>query len=256
MASTKINIGEVVNSGSIVVQARQKVGSTKNVVDDVNWKLDGKIKSRNNIGGRLSSLSGTLGKIENNISKTVGVVERSANGYLQADNRVVAASKDLSDESIIDVSIGIASGSGAPPLLSPDFSGNRPPRTEENIGIVEERKRDALNFVMLIASFHPVGRVANDVINTVLNTVDFATLLSEHLKTNNGNLMGTKGVEKFQLGLIDLMISSAISSCGVPGSGEAAKAVFGAIYDMVSGLNSDVALKYLKNAMTQLENAQ
>ena len=122
MASTKINIGDVVNSGSIVVRAGQKVSSTKNVVDDVNWQLDGKIKSRNNIGGRLSSLSGTLSRIESNIHGIVGAVEHSANGYLQADNRVIGASKELSGESAISTVIG----AGARPLRSPDFSGNRP----------------------------------------------------------------------------------------------------------------------------------
>ena len=203
MAISKINVVKVVNSGATAKKANQKVVSIKNGIDDVSWRLDEKIKKRNNIGIRLNTLSKNLDIIEHNILKLVNAVETSANGYQQADKRILNAAEDLfKDNNSITPVISV------PVPLSPDFSGNHPHFTEDAIGIVEERPDDVKDFLWAILENIPIFGAFPHAIGTLFSMNEFKEIMSEYLALNNGNLMGMKHSQRVQWKVIDLMINN------------------------------------------------
>ena len=96
------------SSGFSAESAKQKVSSAKNGINDINRQLDEKVRNRNNIGGRLSSIVNALGSIEAKLERIRRLSESNANNYLHADERVEAHAKDVAKR-LINVSVpGVA----------------------------------------------------------------------------------------------------------------------------------------------------
>jgi chromosome segregation ATPase len=87
MTTIKINPVEVISSGGQAASAKQKVASAKDGIRDINAQLDNSIKTRNNIGERLSSLTRTLEDIEGKITKIKRVSDDSTVNYERTDDR-------------------------------------------------------------------------------------------------------------------------------------------------------------------------
>ena len=95
MPRTSIIPNEVISAGSQANAANQKIVSAKNGVNDVNWRLDAKIKNRNNIGGRLNSLSNLIGEIESKVARIKSASDTNADFYQRADERIKSRSRDM-----------------------------------------------------------------------------------------------------------------------------------------------------------------
>lgn len=85
MGMIKMNIEAVLAQSSRIAQARTDVSGVKSAVDSVNHRLEQSIRSRYNIGARLSSASAQLERIQNQLLRIQSTVESGANGYYAAD---------------------------------------------------------------------------------------------------------------------------------------------------------------------------
>lgn len=95
MPTIRINPEEVISSGSHAETAKQKIASSKNGINAVNWQIDSKIKGRNNIGVRLSSLADKLRDIEAKIGRIKSTVDSNAKTYLWVDEKLEAEAQEL-----------------------------------------------------------------------------------------------------------------------------------------------------------------
>lgn len=104
MSRTIINVGAVLGLSSTITSAKTTVSSVKSSLDSTRSQIDGKVLNRNNIRNRLSNVSSRLSTIENRIFNIKNTVERGANGYYNADIRVMNMKSSLSEK--INVHIG------------------------------------------------------------------------------------------------------------------------------------------------------
>jgi len=112
MATIRINPAEIMSSGSQAESAKQKISSAKSGINAVIWKLDGKIKNRNNIAERLNTLVDTMGDIETKIARIKSTVDSNAKTYLWADAKLGAEEQELFNK------ISFAAVPGLPGILN------------------------------------------------------------------------------------------------------------------------------------------
>jgi hypothetical protein len=85
MSTVNINISGVMASGNSANSTTSRVRSVNRSASDLRWRIDSKIRGRNNIDSRLNSLTQSLGKIEESIGNIKAFAERSAENYRSTD---------------------------------------------------------------------------------------------------------------------------------------------------------------------------
>lgn len=88
MSRTLIKVGAVLDATSQINAAKTAVSSAKNSFTQTKNSIDGKIKNRSNINGRLNTVQSQLSNIDSQIGKIRSTVQSGANLYQSADNRV------------------------------------------------------------------------------------------------------------------------------------------------------------------------
>lgn len=88
MGKIKVNVASVVSSGNCANSAKAIVNSSKNRINSIHYSIDGRIRSADNIDGRINNIVNSLNQAESQISRLKGVVDTCVNSYRAVDDRV------------------------------------------------------------------------------------------------------------------------------------------------------------------------
>ncbi len=88
MGRIKVNVSNVVSSGNIASNARSIVSSSKSRINNIKYSVDSRIRSSDNIDGRINNIVHSLNQAEGQISRLRSVVDSCVNDYRNVDNKV------------------------------------------------------------------------------------------------------------------------------------------------------------------------
>lgn len=88
MGKIKVNVATVVSSGNSANNAKAIVNSNKNRIANIKNSIDGRIRSSDNIEGRINNIVNTLSQAEGKITRLKIVVDTCVNDYRNVDNKV------------------------------------------------------------------------------------------------------------------------------------------------------------------------
>ena len=88
MSVIKINVSEVLKSGTHIVKARKNVLSVKQNVSAIRRNVDPRIMNRNSIKGDFEHITYELGSLERKLDRIKNFAENSANEYYRTEQRV------------------------------------------------------------------------------------------------------------------------------------------------------------------------
>lgn len=109
MSVIKINVSNVLNSGSSASSAKTIISSSKNNIRSVCNQIDVRIKNSNDINNRINKIYSTLNQAETRTARLKSVVDMCAVEYRNADAKV----KKLADKTAAFPDVG-SSGKGKP----------------------------------------------------------------------------------------------------------------------------------------------
>ena len=95
MSMVKINVSEVMNSGTHIVKAKRNVSSAKQSVSAIKNSVDNRILSRNEIGNEFANTIYKLNSIERSIDRIKSFVESSANEYNKTEQKLKRLSNSV-----------------------------------------------------------------------------------------------------------------------------------------------------------------
>lgn len=88
MANISINCNRVLAASDYCNSSKNYINSAKNGVNNANYTVDGAIKARANIGGRLNSIINNLNDINGRINSIQSTCNNAANMYAATDSRL------------------------------------------------------------------------------------------------------------------------------------------------------------------------
>ena len=97
MSTTKINISTVMEASGTIANAKMIAGNAHGTADSVRHQIDGRVRARANIDGRMNAVTGQLGDIENRISQIRNLVENSASKYNSTENYIIELSRGVQE---------------------------------------------------------------------------------------------------------------------------------------------------------------
>ena len=97
MSTTEINISTVMQASGTIANAKMIAANAHATADSVRYQVDGRVKGRANIGGRLNSVAGQLADIEGRVAQIRNLVEGSASRYNSTENYVMEMSKGIQE---------------------------------------------------------------------------------------------------------------------------------------------------------------
>lgn len=95
MSVIKINISEVLKSGTHIVKARKNVLSVKQDVSAIRRNVDPRIMNRNGIKGDFEHITYELGSLERKLDRIINFAENSANEYYKTEQRIKRLSSSI-----------------------------------------------------------------------------------------------------------------------------------------------------------------
>lgn len=88
MSVIKINVSEVLNSGTYIVKAKRNISSVKQDISAIRRNVDSRIMNRNGIKGGFEHIIYELGSLERKLDRIKNFAENSANEYYRTEQRV------------------------------------------------------------------------------------------------------------------------------------------------------------------------
>lgn len=95
MAKIRINPAGVMGSSAMAESAKRAVGTVSGGIGAVRWGIDSRVLSRYEIGTRLGNLQSAVSRLEGDIQKLCGTVNRGAALYVGTENSIVAMGREI-----------------------------------------------------------------------------------------------------------------------------------------------------------------
>lgn len=104
MSVIKINVSEVLNSGTYIVKAKRNISSVKQDISAIRRNVDSRIMNRNGIKDGFEHITYELGSLERKLDRIKNFAENSANEYYRTEQRVKRLSDSINGMSNIRLS--------------------------------------------------------------------------------------------------------------------------------------------------------
>lgn len=108
MAEIKINIPKVMDLSDDAAQIRSILSDVKNNVNNIKWRIDDRIRDRNNINNKFDSICKSLDKIEVKVSRIRNTVESGAHKYFETDKKLSKKGNEVEAKAVSSTSISSA----------------------------------------------------------------------------------------------------------------------------------------------------